>query len=108
MNTVKGCSLIPMLTAGLMFIGIPSALADLSDGLVAHWPFDEEDPVGEAPEIVNGNNGVLMGGASLPGGAGIAPIFGNDGDLELDGASGYLSVSHSDALDMVDEYSVSV
>ncbi len=59
MKAIKTVALAPMLAAGLLFVGIQAASADPSEGLIAHWPFDVEDPVGETPEIVNGNDGVL-------------------------------------------------
>ena len=47
----------------MVLIGTGSAWADLTDGLIAHWEFDEGSGT-DINDSVGGNDGILNGGVS--------------------------------------------
>ncbi|MHC4637407.1 MAG: LamG domain-containing protein, partial [Planctomycetota bacterium] len=70
----------------VVLIGTGSARADLTDGLIAHWTFDEGSG-GTAYDSVGGNDGTLVNG----------PIWTTgqiDGALEFDGSNDYVEVPY--------------
>ena len=108
MHSVKRMALMPIIIAGLMFGGVQTTSADPADGLVAHWPMDEEDPAGFTPEIINGNDGGLQGGASIQI-IDIAPVFGNLRAAEFGGvAADYVDIADDASLDLPGNITVAV
>ena len=71
-------------------------LAALVNGLVAHWPF-EEDTTDTAPGGVSRDDGMLIGTARLVPGEGVD----GGGALALDGANGYVAVDVTDRPDLM-------
>ncbi len=75
----------------------PNALADLADGLVAHYTFDGN--VNDATG--NGHNGTVYGGAGYSEG-----VVGSA--IDMDGLDDYVRVSDAEDLRMQDSFSASI
>ena len=73
-----------VLTALVVVLMSIPAVADIDDGLVAHWPLD-----GNATDIsANGNDGALVGGVTF-----VPDRFGvSDSACSFDGISGYVNI----------------
>lgn len=99
--------LVGTLLVGLLGLtGGRSTDANLTDGLVAYWPFDEGNG-STAFDAAGDNDGTINGGASYTS-TGIAPTPGNVSALTFDGVDDFVAVPHADILDITTAYTVSV
>jgi len=73
------------LTVLVLLVGLTTSIAnaaDLTEGLVGHWPLD-----GDATDSVGGNDGELVGGADWVDNGRL------NGAVEFDGSTGYVEIS---------------
>jgi len=95
-----------VIVAGLMFGGVQAALADPSDGLVAHWKLD-----GDATDAVGTNDGTLVNGPTFLGDPGLAaPIFANVDAIVFDGSlavNDFVEVADDATLDLDGSFTLS-
>ena len=102
----------PLIILAVVFpLSTQPAKADITSGLVAHWPFD--DGMVSTEEVVNGNDGVLFGDTNfviqdLTGTLNdIAPIFGNRDAVDFLGdGDDYVEIPDDPTLDLGDSFTV--
>ena len=90
-NVMVGAMLMVLLTTGI-------GHADLSDGLVGYWSFDNASDLGH-DDSGNGNHGTVYGAVSTTGMVGNAMSFDGNGD--------YVVVGDSDELDLTSSFTLS-
>jgi len=86
-NVILGAMLVILLATG-------AGCADLTDGLVGYWSFDNGSALGH-DDSATGNNGPIVGGATATSGV-------VEGAVHLNGA-GYITVPDSPGLDLPGE-----
>ncbi|MBU0640926.1 MAG: hypothetical protein KKB50_18845 [Planctomycetes bacterium] len=75
-----GAPLIALLALGLPVFSPPAARADLNEGLVAYWSFDEGSGSAAYDSSVYGNHGTIYGADWVSGVSGGALLFNGAGD----------------------------